>query len=148
MSSSAEPGILARCELGVLVIVVVAWVAGLVAYLAAGGLLYGQRISPGDLHAASLFSAAAVVLSCVVYLPALSLLRRLLRDTECSWPFAAVAASLAPRPVMLVFSAVGSPSWRAMRSPEAMLFYVFFGVFGLVLGTGYARLHRSWSDRS
>jgi hypothetical protein len=118
---------------------IAAWLAGLLAYLAALAVLYGERISPGDLRAVVFYSIIAFAMCYwLVYLPVLRVLQRLLPGRS-DWPFPLVAILLGTVPTTLIAFFLGG-SLRALLTPEAILFFVLFGVVGLVIGVGFVRI--------
>ena len=116
------------------------WLAGLLAYLAALAILYRQGISGGDLRSVALTSLVGFGLCYwLLYLPVLRAVRRSLPHPQRAWVFPLVAMLLGILPTALVARFWGG-SLRALRTPEAGLFYVLFGVVGLVIGLGFTRL--------
>ena len=128
-----------RRTLRVCVVFLAAWLAGLVAYVGALGLLCGQSISSGDLSAV-LFSSllAFAVAFAALYVPVLSGLRRLLHGVRPLWPFPVVAALLGVIPTALIVF-FGGGNLGALMSPEAGLFYLMFAAAGAVGGLGLAQ---------
>lgn len=118
----------------------VGWLAGLLAYLAALGLLYGEWISSGDLWSVVTTSLIAFGLCYwLLYLPVLRVLRRWLPGPRWVWVFPVVAMLLGILPTALIARFHGG-SLRALLTPEALLFYILFAVVGLVVGIGFTRL--------
>jgi len=120
----------------------VAWAAGLLAYLGALALLYGQWISRGDLGAVVVWSLVAFG-PCywLIYLPVLRAVQRWLPHPRSARVFPAIAVLLGLLPTALIARVLGG-SLRALLTPEALLFYVLFTVVGLVVGIGFTRMDR------
>jgi hypothetical protein len=119
---------------------VAGWLAGLLAYLAALALLYGQWISSGDLWAVVVSSLVACSLCYwLLYLPVLRTVRRWLPHPRWVWVFPLIAMLLGVLPTALVARYWGG-SLRSLLTPEALLFYILFAVVGLVVGFGFTRL--------
>ena len=119
------------------------WLAGLAAYLGSGMMLYHQRIGRGDLIAVAFWSLLAFAVAFgVLYLPGLFALRRRLRGVRPAWAFPVVAVLLGIVPVVLIISFFGGLNLRHLASPEASLFYCMFAGVGLVVGFGFAYIHR------
>lgn len=119
------------------------WLAGLAAYLGSGMILYHQNIGRGDLIAVAFWTLLAFAVAFgVLYLPALFALRHRLRGVRPAWAFPVVAVLLGIVPVVLIISFFGGLTLRALASPEACLFYCMFGAVGLVVGFGFAYIHR------
>jgi hypothetical protein len=92
----------------------------------------------GDWVAVAHWSLVALSVSTlVVYAPAMMVVRRVLGGYRPIIWFPLVAILLGVIPTMLIFVANGGnvSSWA---SPEARLFYIFFGVFGVMFGLGFA----------
>ena len=122
------------------------WVTGLVAYLAALAVFYGQSISSGDLSAVLFWSLLAFAIAFVaVHVPALLGLRRFLHGVHPLWPFPVVAALLGVVPSGLIVFFWGG-GFGALASPEASLFYAMFAASGVVAGLGLARF--CWHDHA
>ena len=116
------------------------WLAGLVAYLAALALLYGEWISSGDLWSVVVSSLVAFGLCYwLLYLPVLRAVRHWLSRPRWVWVFPLIAMLLGILPTALVARYWGG-SLRAVLTPEALLFYILFAVVGLVVGFGFTRL--------
>jgi hypothetical protein len=114
------------------------WLAGLLAYLAALALLYGEWISSGDLGSVVVSSLVAFALCYwLLYLPVLRALRRWAPGHV--WIFPATAMLLGILPTALIARFRGG-SLRALLTPEALLFYILFAAIGLVVGLGFTRL--------
>lgn len=126
----------------IITIFVVSWVVGLAAYLGSLALFYRQSISSGDLTAVLFWSLLAFAVAFfVLYLPALFVMRRLLRGVRPLWPFPVLSVLLGvvPTAAIVFFSGGGV---RSLVSPEAYLFYSMFGAAGIVVGFGYAFIYR------
>jgi hypothetical protein len=122
---------------------IIAWLSGLVAYVGALGLLFGEWISRGDLLAAGFWSLVAfAVCYWLLYLPVLKLSRRLLPRWAPGWVYAVIATLLGIVPTALIARFLGG-SFRALLTPEAFLYLILFGVLGLVIGIGFTRLDES-----
>ncbi|RYD74281.1 MAG: hypothetical protein EOP84_20160 [Verrucomicrobiaceae bacterium] len=125
-----------------ILLAIVAWAAGLLAYVVSLAAFYRQSISHGDFVAVVVWSAIGFFLAFVaVYLPALLGLRRLLGGVRPAWPFplASILLGVAPTAFVLLYWGGGL---RSLFSSEASLFYSMFSVIGILLGLGYVRIHR------
>jgi hypothetical protein len=120
-------------------IAVLSWVAGLAAYVSALWAFWGQRVSSGDLNAVLFWSAFASTVAIVaVYAPVMFALRaRLDSNRNTWWAYPTVGAALGVLPVGLI-TRIWSSNSAALVSPEAMLFFCMFAVFGAVFGAGFA----------
>ena len=121
---------------------IVAWAAGLLAYLGSLAAFYRQPISRTDFVAVGVWSADGFLLAFIaLYLPAFDGLRRLLGGVRPAWPFplAAIVLGVAPTAFVLLYWGGGLHS---LVSSEASLFYAMFSVAGLLLGVGYVHIHR------
>jgi hypothetical protein len=119
---------------------IAAWLAGLVAYLGALTILYRQWISGADLRSVAVSSLVAFGLCYwLLYLPVLRALRRWLPHPQWAPVFPVVAMLVGILPTGLVARFWGG-SLTALLTPEAGLFYILFGVVGLVIGFGFTRL--------
>ena len=124
----------------VLTLAVLGWLSGLVAYLAALGLLYGEGISSGDFWSVAFSSLIAFALCYwLLYLPILRLVRYVLRHPRWDWVFPIVGMLIGVVPTALIARFRGG-SFRALLTPEAGLFLILFVVVGLVVGYGFTRL--------
>jgi hypothetical protein len=128
----------------VLTLAVLGWLAGLLAYLAALGLLYGEWISSGDFWSVVFSSLIAFALCYwVLYLPILRLVRFVLRHPRWNWVFPIVGMLIGVVPTALIARFWGG-SFRPLLTPEAGLFLILFVAVGLVVGYGFTRLaHRT-----
>ena len=128
------------------IVALVAWVAGLVAYFGALLLIYGEPLAwSGDTKAVLFWSAVAFGISFVVfYLPALHGVRRVLGGVAPRWPFPVIAGALGVVPTAAIAFFNGG-NLRSLISQEAFLFYIMFAAVGLVVGIGYAVVHRTAS---
>jgi hypothetical protein len=118
---------------------IIAWLAGLFAYIGALALVYGQWIG-GDFQFVGFVSLVAFALCYwLLYLPVLRIARRLLPRHPPAWVFALIAILLGIVPTALIARFYGG-SLRALVTPEAILFYVLFAVVGLVVGVGFTHL--------
>ena len=124
--------------------VIVGWVVGLAAYFAAMLLIYGEPPAwSGDTKALLFWSAVAFGISFVVlYVPALHAVRRVLGGVTPRWPFPVIAGALGVVPTYTVAFFNGG-DLRSLISQEAFLFYIMFAAVGLVVGVGYAVVHRN-----
>lgn len=121
----------------------VSWLIGLCAYAGSCALFYRQTISlaSADFRSVVLYSFIAFAVAfCVVYLPSLLALRRLLHGVRPVWPFPVVAALLGVLPTALVLFYWGG-TLRSLLSPEASLFYSMFGAVGIIVGIGFTRIY-------
>ncbi len=120
-----------------LVISVLAWLAGLAAYIAALWLLWGQTIH--DLTAVVVWSGlAAAVAVAVGFAPVMFVLRNRLAGRRAgAWAFPLVGCLLGVVPVVLITAVWSSDLWRALFSPEAGLFSCMFSIFGATFGEGF-----------
>ncbi len=115
----------------------VAWVAGLAVCLLAGWAMWHQPISPGDLRAVVFGSLLVVSVSVAAgYGPLMFALRKYIFFQRRAWTFPVVGASIAVIPVCLVLALAGGGR-GSLLSPEAVLLWVMFVVFGLTLGFGF-----------
>jgi hypothetical protein len=111
--------------------------AGFAAYEVMLRLIWRQSMG-GDWAAVAYWSLVALTFSTLlVYTPAMMVVRRILGGYRPIIWFPLVAIVLGVIPTMLIFVANGGnvSSWT---SPEARLFYVYFGVFGVIFGLGFA----------
>ena len=116
------------------------WLTGLLTYLAALAIVYGEWISRGDLGAVVLGSLVAFALCYwLVYLPVLHTVRRWFPPAAGAWVYPAVAVLLGLLPTALIARFWGG-SLRALLSPESLLFLVLFTAVGIVVGVGFTRL--------
>lgn len=125
-----------------IVVFLMSWVVGLAAYVGSLALFYRQPIAGGDLPAVVFGSLLAFGLAFfALYLPVLLGVRRLLRGVRPLWPFPflAVLLGVVPTALIALFWGGGADSWL---TPEASLFYSMFGAAGLVVGLGFAFIHR------
>lgn len=126
----------------IVVIFLAAWMVGLAAYIGSLALFFGQSISLGDFTAVLFWSLLVFAVSfLVLYLPALSAMRRWLRGVRPLWPFPLLAVLLGVAPTALILVLLGG-GIRSLASPEASLFYSMFGAVGIVVGSGYALIYR------
>lgn len=128
----------------ILLLFIASWVIGLCAYVGSSALFYRQTIwfTSADFRWAALSSFLGFAVTfCVVYLPALLALRRLLRGVRPVWPFPVVAALLGALPTALVLFYWGG-TCRSILRPEALLFYALFGAAGIIVGIGFACICR------
>ncbi|MFT4539373.1 MAG: hypothetical protein ACI835_001820 [Planctomycetota bacterium] len=115
-----------------------AWGAGLAAYLGGLALFYEESISSGDLNALLPTSFAATAVALVaLYLPALAGLKRLMHGVRPMWAFPLLAMLLGVVPTAMVLLYWGG-GLGSLISPEASLFYSMFAAVGIVTGLGYA----------
>src|SRR6478672_5752250 len=116
----------------VLQLALAGWITGIVAYVGALALLYGQGLSRGDAGAV-LFSSLIAFVLCywLLYLPVLRLFRRSLGPRAPAWAFGLVACAIGLVPTALIARFYGG-SWRALATPEASLFFIMFAAVGLV----------------
>jgi hypothetical protein len=124
------------------VLFVLAWLAGLVAYVGALYVLHGEVVSPGsgDYAAVLFWSAAAFAVAYVaVYLPLQGFVARRVGGSRPLWPFLAAAIAAGVLPTALILLANGG-DLRALAGPEARLFGAMFVAIGVVVGAGYTRL--------
>jgi len=124
-------------------LLLMAWLAGLLSYVANLRLFYAEGISPGDLGAVMLWSALALVVATVIaYAPVLFLLRHWRGGTRPRWLFTIAAVALAIVPVALILAVWRGLSLEALISDETRLFWAFFIPVGVVLGHGFSWLYR------
>ena len=126
-----------RAAMKLLLVAFLSWAAGIGAYIGAIGVIWGQRVSGGDLRAVLLVSAlASGVTAIVAYAPAMFALRaRLSRQT---WgPYVLLGIGLGVLPVLFIISIYSSDVVRSLLTPEAGLFYCMFAIFGAVFGSGF-----------
>jgi len=126
----------------VLAVFMVSWLAGLGAYLLSLAVVYRQAVSFGDLLAVMFWSVLAYAVAFfLLYLPALTVLRRLMGGVCRLWPFPLLAILLGLVPTSGIVLYWGG-SIRALATPEAFLFLLMFAAAGLVVGISYALIHR------
>jgi hypothetical protein len=116
----------------------------LAAYFLALLLIYGEPLAwSGDTKAVLLWSAVAFGASFVVlYIPALHAVRRVLGGVSPRWPFPVLAGALGVVPTATIAYFNGG-NLRSLLSQEAFLFYIMFAAVGLVVGVGFAVVHRN-----
>ncbi|HKP27851.1 MAG TPA: hypothetical protein VJU15_00515, partial [Gemmatimonadales bacterium] len=99
-------------------------------------ILWHQSLGGGDFRAllftSALASAAAIGL---VYGPVLFAVRRRLASPPW-WIFPLVSILIGLLPVVLIVLFWGG-NLGSLSSPEAMMFYIMFAVFGAVFGGGF-----------
>ena len=138
----------------IIILCAIAWFFGLFAYVAACRVLYHQGIAFGELlGVAQLSLIASACAFGLVYIPAMLLLRRLLRGSRQVWifPLLSIPLTLVPPSIVFLLFAVpatllnrkfpGRESLDFFVSQEASLFYCMFGVAGLIIGCGFACIH-------
>ena len=121
----------------VLLAITVAWVLGLWAYSIGLAHIWGQSMD-GDAGAVMAASAAALLVAVPsVYWPALNYIHRILKGYRpiVLFPIAAALLGIVPTAMIIIYWGGGR---AALVSPEANLFYILFGVVGVVVGTAYA----------
>ncbi len=119
------------------VLVPLAWAAGVGAHLSGLYLIWGQTVR-GELGALMIWCLLGLLIGLpVVYLPIMVGLRRWLRGYRpiLAFPAGAALAGVFPT-ALLVF--VWGGGLRGLVSPEAGLLYLMFGAVGVVLGLGFA----------
>ena len=117
------------------------WLAGLVAYIGALGILYGEwMISSGDFWSV-VFSSLIAFWLCywILYLPILRLARRVAPRAWAPWTYPVIGVLLGVLPTAAI-ARFWSGSFRGLFTPEALLFLILFTAVGLVVGVGFARL--------
>jgi hypothetical protein len=123
------------------IVCVASWLIGVAAYFSALYLLYGQTAGRADLTAVLVWSfVAALSAFALIYLPALLLLRRLLRGFRPVAVFPLVASLLSVLPTAFILGMSSSDNrgfLRALVSPEASLFYCMFVAVGVTFGLGF-----------
>ena len=133
-----------------IVLAAVSWAVGLLAYLLVLRVAWDQSISFGDLLGVVQLSGVAWALTyAFLYIPVLSRFRRRVPSTLrfCVLPIVALPLGLVS--VVLVWLCFGIPlalfgyGWSSLStsfftSPEASLFYWFFGAASVVVGIGLA----------
>jgi hypothetical protein len=122
------------------VISVLSWLAGLVAYLTALSVLWRQTISPGDLQAVAFWSSlAAVVAIAMVYVPVMFALRERLRTTSgWNWLlYTLVGVALGGLEVLFIAVVWSRDVLGSLFSPEARLFLWMSVAFGGAFGSGF-----------
>jgi len=126
-----------------LLLLFLAWIAGVVAYMAALRGLHGEVISAGDLYPVLIWSFLAwCAVSPCALLPMFRWLQHLGGRYTHPASLAIVGLAASALPAALVLGVWGGLSLEGMFSPEAVLFYAMFGVSGVILGLGYARLQQ------
>lgn len=129
--------------LGLLVVALVSFLAGALAYLATLAVVWGERISRGDLTAVLLwgglaYGLVALPLLLLVFL-ALHLVRRYGLKSQAApavWVLPLLGALLGLAPTYALVRFWGGGLW-ALAEPEALLFYSFFGASGACFGLGW-----------
>ena len=126
------------------IVAFIGWLAGLAAYFVALFAIYGEPLAwSGDTKAVLFWSAVAFGISFVgLYLPALHAVRRALGGVTPHWPFPVIAAALGVVPTAAIAFLNGG-NLRSMISQEAFLFYLMFVAVGIVVGVGFAVVHRN-----
>ena len=124
------------------------WIAGLVIYLLALRIFYGESPSSGDLEAVVFWSAITCAIATpLIYAPAMFLTRYLLRGVNPAGAFPLTGVLVSFFPVLLLSVLLGGLDFggllSALFSPESLLFILFFAGTGVVFGLGFARLYRS-----
>jgi hypothetical protein len=117
----------------------VAWLAGLVSYVAAIKVLWHQRITYGDMPAVVFWSGLAATIAIIIcYAPIMLALRPYFVDGgTAGWiVFPTLGIVLSIVPVALIFYVWSDNLARALVTPEARLFFYMFVVFGAVFGSG------------
>lgn len=138
-----------------ILIIPIAWLAGVVTYYLALFVFFGE--APTDV-AVVLFSSFLALLVCipVLYLPVLFGLHRLLSGWKPLIAFPIIAILLGIGPTAFVFLWWGGGELITLFSreaiysafsPEAALFYLLFAVVGVVLGLGVALCRPAVSKR-
>lgn len=141
--------------LGLLTVALVSFLAGALTYLATLAVVWGERISRGDLTAVLLWNGVAYAL---VGLPLLLLvflvlhlvrrygLKSQARLAVWTLPLLGALLGLAPTYALVRFWGGGL---RTLAEPEAFLFYSFFGASGACFGLGWWWLfERGRTERS
>ena len=124
---------------------IASWAIGLIAYVVSCALFYGQLIpmTSGDFRSVAFCSVFAFAVAFyLVYLPALLVLRRLLRGVHPAWPFPVLAILLGVLPTAMILFFWGG-TLRSLLSSEATLFFAMFATVGLMVGIGFARMYRN-----
>jgi len=122
-----------------LIATLIAWAVGFWAYSIALDRIWHQAVA-GDADAVMGGSAIALGVAVpLVYWPAMRFLRRCLHGYRpfVLFPLAAALISVVPTALIFLFEC-GPLGLAGLFSPEAGLFYIFFGVAGVVLGTAFA----------
>ncbi|UFJ40717.1 hypothetical protein LOK74_22430 [Brevibacillus humidisoli] len=130
--------------LALLIIAVFSFLLGFLAYLGTLWLVWNQTISQGDLVAVVLWgSVAYAVLAVPIYLIVIAVLRRLWQDPSMmAYLAGCVFVGIVPT-AFIMWAWEGG--LRSLVSPEAQLFYAFFGISGIAFAFGWYRYvhHRS-----
>jgi hypothetical protein len=129
--------------LGVVGLALLAFAVGVATYLATLGLVWGERISRGDLEAMLFWGGLAYGLVVLpVFLTSFLLLhlaRRVLpgaRQPVAPWFMPLFGALLGWAPTYALVRTWGG-GLGTLAEPEALLFYSFFGGSGLGFGLGW-----------
>ena len=124
-----------------LVFLVLAWVAGVLAYVISLYAIWGQTVG-GDVTAILVWSALGLFVALpIIYLPLLLGLRYLRGGYQPVAAFSLLGALAGVVPTALIVY-VWSGNLRGLFSPEAGLLYILFGFSGVVIGTVLA-----WPER-
>jgi len=127
---------------------VLSWVAGLVIYLLALGIIYGESISIGDVGAVAFWSAIICLIAIpLVYAPAMFVTRYLLNGVNPAGVYPLVGVLVSIFPVILLWALQGGfdmgSIFSTLLSPESLLFSLLFAGTGVVFGLGFARVYRT-----
>ena len=127
---------------------VLSWIAGLVIYLLALRIIYGESISSGDLGAVVFWSAITCLIAMpLVYVPAMFLTRYLLNGVNPVVVFPLVGVLVSVIPVILLWALLGGFDmggiFSALLSPESLMLSLLFAGTSVVFGLGFARLYRT-----
>ena len=129
-----------------LILIPLAWLSGVGAYLSALAIIWGQSIG-GDLAAVLFWSFFAFLVAFpVAYLPILIVIRRFLGGYQPVLVFPMVAALIGVVPTAIIVMRFGG-GIRGLFSPEASLFLIAFAVMGIVVGFGFAWDRPKWETQ-
>ena len=127
---------------------VLSWIAGLVIYLLALRIIYGESISSGDFGAVAFWSAITCLIAMpLAYVPAMFVTRYLLNGVNPVGALPLVGVLVSVIPVILLWALLGGFDmggiFSALLSPESLLFNFHFAGTGAVFGLRFARIYRS-----
>jgi hypothetical protein len=135
-----------RSLVALLAVALISFLVGSLAYLAALGIIWGERVSRGDMTAVLLWGGLAYGLVglplCLLLFLILHLVRRYGLKTKTrlgAWvlPLLGALLGLAPTYALVRSWGGGLSAAGGLAEPEALLFYSFFGASGACFGLGW-----------